>query len=103
MFVATRACRDKHTFVATKDVFCRDKHVSVSTKMTLVAVPACDTYQQATEHVLGSCREAVIGSNDISVNESIPTHNNRIVWGKRQTSKFLRDAQNDKYMKWWVG
>ena len=24
-FVATKICRDKHSFVATKDAFCRDK------------------------------------------------------------------------------
>ena len=28
----TRACRGKHTFVATKDVFCHEKRVSVVTK-----------------------------------------------------------------------
>ena len=36
-------CRNKHIFVATKDVFCRDKHMFVATKMTLVASPANDT------------------------------------------------------------
>ena len=31
----TRVCRDKHTFVATKDVFCRDEYVFVATKVSL--------------------------------------------------------------------
>ena len=69
MFVATNVClprqnfcRNKFTFVATKDVFChdkhvfvatkllsrqayvsRDKHVFVATKMILVVAPANDT------------------------------------------------------------
>ena len=30
MFVATNLWRDKHTFVATKDVFCRVKHLLVA-------------------------------------------------------------------------
>ena len=29
----TRVCRDKHTFVRTKDVFCRDKNQLVATKV----------------------------------------------------------------------
>ena len=36
-FVVQNFCRDKHAFVATKDVFCRGKHVFVVTKMILVA------------------------------------------------------------------
>ena len=42
IFVATKlllrqilVCRDKHTFVATKDVFCCDKHVFVARKISL--------------------------------------------------------------------
>ena len=36
MFVVTKYfCRDKHTFVVTKDVFCRDKHVFVAIKVSL--------------------------------------------------------------------
>ena len=35
-------CRDKHNFVATRDVFCRDKHIYVVTKMILVEAPASD-------------------------------------------------------------
>ena len=35
-------CRDKHTFVATKDYFCLDKKI-VATKIILVAAPANDT------------------------------------------------------------
>jgi len=40
-----KLCRDKHTFVAMKDVFCREKHVLifVATKMSLVAALASDT------------------------------------------------------------
>ena len=40
--------RDRHTFVATKDVFCRDKHVfiatkkKIATKIIFVAAPAND-------------------------------------------------------------
>ena len=60
-FVATnKSYRDKHTFVATKDVFCRDKNVFVATnkitracrdrtfvatKIILVATPANNTSQ----------------------------------------------------------
>ena len=47
-FVATnlilsrqKFCRNKHTFVATKDLFCRDK-AFVATKIVLAAVPAND-------------------------------------------------------------
>ena len=52
IFVATKhlsrqnICRDKHAFVATKDIFCRNKHVFVVTfvaiKIILVAAPAND-------------------------------------------------------------
>ena len=34
-------CRDKHTFVASRDVFCPDK-IFAATKTTLVAAPAND-------------------------------------------------------------
>ena len=51
MFVTSKFCRDKHTFVATKDVFCHEKHVFVMTKhifvaaeMILVAAPANDVW-----------------------------------------------------------
>ena len=47
-FVATniilsrqKFCRNKHIFVATKDLFCRDK-AFVATKIVLAAVPAND-------------------------------------------------------------
>ena len=58
-FVATnkcllrqKLCRDKHTSVATKNVFCRDKHVFVAIKLSsqqkfiLVAALANHTRQQ---------------------------------------------------------
>ena len=35
MFVTPKFCRDKYTFVVTKDVFCHDKHVSVMTNTYL--------------------------------------------------------------------
>ena len=38
-------CRDKHAFVATKDVFCRDKEIFLATKMILVGGPANDAPQ----------------------------------------------------------
>ena len=44
-FVATNIClsrqRDKHAFVATKDVFCCDKHVYVVTKVSLSQQNIC--------------------------------------------------------------
>ena len=42
----TRVCRDKYTFVATKDVFCGDKHVffATNTKIMLVVYPANDSW-----------------------------------------------------------
>ena len=44
VFSRQKFCRDKHTFVASKDVVCRDKHVSrdktfVATKMILWQLP----------------------------------------------------------------
>ena len=44
-------CRDKRTFVATKDVFCCDKHVFVATKMILAAAPASDTWGSSRHDV----------------------------------------------------
>ena len=41
--------RDKHNFVATKDVFCRDKYVFVATEMILVAAPANGRKARGTE------------------------------------------------------
>ena len=48
IFVATNTflsrqnvCPDKHTFVATKDVFCRNKHVFVATKVCLSGQNGC--------------------------------------------------------------
>ena len=35
-------CRNKHTFIATKDVLCRDKDAFVATKLILAAAPAND-------------------------------------------------------------
>ena len=52
IFVATNVllrekfiCRDKHTFVATREVFCRYKHVFVATKLILVAATTNDTQE----------------------------------------------------------
>ena len=33
MFIATKACRDKIIFVATKDGFCSDKHMFIATTL----------------------------------------------------------------------
>ena len=52
IFVATKVCLprqkyvccDKHTFVATKDMFYHDKHVFVATKMILAVAPTCDMH-----------------------------------------------------------
>ena len=43
-FITINICRDKHTVVATKDVFCRDKHMFVVTKNLLMAAPATDSF-----------------------------------------------------------
>ena len=46
-------CRDKHTFVVTKDVFCRDKHVFVGQKSYLWQLPpmiVCSTLSDLSRH-----------------------------------------------------
>ena len=59
-----RVCRDKQTFVATKDVFCRDKHMFdtqsktfVATKIMLVAAPANDSLSREP---LGSRHDFIV-------------------------------------------
>ena len=65
MFVTTKTfCRDKHTFVSTKDVFCRDKHVFDATKIIFVASPASDNL-----HLLSVTSDPMI---ELEINNFLP-------------------------------
>ena len=63
-------CRDKHAFVATKDVLCRDKHVFVATKMIFVAAPANYIFRPFKEDHL----ELPISAPLSSIEQSSSTH-----------------------------
>ena len=89
-FVAIKLCRNKHTTVATKEVFCRDKHVLclsrqqqkiVATKIILVASPVND---MSEDNILTLC--------DVNINVKIKILNSasKLVAQRRSSKTVLQ-------------
>ena len=75
-------CRDKRTFVATKDVFCHDKYVFVATKMILVAASANDMYKVFCvflQHFFSSCIANKNGNDRQGFDNILPTYRTAVI------------------------
>ena len=79
-------CRDKRTFVATKDVFCHDKYVFVATKMTASANDIYTVFCVFLQHFFSSCIANKNGNDRQSFDNILPTYRTVITQSARRLS-----------------